>query len=450
MRTAWQFRALAVLILASAFGASLADTIVKKDGTILRGRVISKGEKDVKFEWEKFGKTVISIPLSDISSIREDGNDANTPGKPQTRPAEKPNGPQYSLVPIHGRIGTEVTAEALEQALRLVRAEKPDVVVFCFDSPGGYINEMQKIIEVLTKQRGMRRVAYVKSAISAAAIIAATCPEIYMAPDGRIGAAVPYGKDSAGIPRDVGEKFRSIYLSQCRAAAEAGGHSPLVIRGMVELELALSVVSEGGKAVVVEGNRGKPLKARGKILTLTASEATACGLANGVAKRVETLNVYLGIPEWRRATDGAWTWMAAKARAARKEAQKKEAEAARAAYMQAIAPTLAKVDAQLAEARAAGRAGEATKADLKSQYNAELAPINARYSEACRQAERSSPAARQRLKQEAAEIRDLEIARLTTRYQPQAIAVRDRINRLAELVKLLLKQRADLLKNAPR
>ena len=438
------------MILAAALGVTHGDTIVKKDGTVLRGRVISKDEKAVQFKLDKLGDTTISISLSEIDSIKEGGNDAQTSGEPLTRPAQKPKGPQYSLVPIHGMIGTEITAEALEQVLRMVHAKKPDVVVFCFDSPGGSVSEMYKIIEVLLKQQGMRRVAYVKSAMSAAAIIAATCPEIYMSPDGSIGAAVPWAQGSTGIPQDVGEKFRSAFLAKCRAAAEAGGHSQLVIRGMVELELILSVVTEGGKPVVVEGNSGKPLKARGKILTLTASEATACGLANGVSQREEILNEALGIPQWQRAVDGAWSFMQARAQEANTKARKNEKEAAKAAYMEAIAPALAKVDAQLAEARAAGRAAEATKASLKRQYDAELGGINAKYEEACLQADRYSPAIALDLKARARQIRDVDIELLTARYQPQAILVQDRINRLTELVKLLLKQRYDLLEDAPR
>ncbi len=48
-----------------------------------------------------------------------------------------------------------------------------------------------------------------------------------------------------------------------RTAAELGGHSTLVMRGMMEPDIELAVRTENGRPVVVEGRNGKILKSKG-------------------------------------------------------------------------------------------------------------------------------------------------------------------------------------------
>lgn len=204
----------------------------------------------------------------------------------QAKPLRQyPQPNKIGIIPIVGMIGIEATADAIKKELDRIEAAKADCVVLYVDSTGGSVEEMNKIISLIENSDGVSFVAYVKQAISAAAVISVTAERIIMSPGAVIGGAVPYKMNAQGVPEEVEEKMRSIFRAQVRRAAAVGGHSPLLAQGMEDPELQLSVIEDpSNPPVVMEGtSQGRLLKPRGKVLTLTANEAVACGLADAIS-----------------------------------------------------------------------------------------------------------------------------------------------------------------------
>ena len=299
---------LAVLLVVAA--SCPADTLVLKDGRTFNGRLVSSDDKVVVFEIHKFGsKMSRTFPRDQVSKVTE----GDAPVKPKTpkvtkEPKDEPKGPGYFVIPIKGVIGREVANDVFKQCLNQARAKKPDVIILEVDSPGGSVQELSDMLDTLKSFKEFRIVAYFKQASSSAALLSMACKEIIAAPTGTIGGAVVYNLTPWGTPTNITEKMASILRAKFRSEAQNAGHNSLLVEGMMQTDVILRVVQQGGKPVVVSGGtKGTLLKARGKILTLDARQAVACGLAMGQAESVDKCNTLLGITEWRRMPDIATT-----------------------------------------------------------------------------------------------------------------------------------------------
>lgn len=222
------------------------------------------------------------------------------------------DGPTYFVIPIKGAFGAEVEKDVVEQCLMEAERLGPDAVILEFDSPGGRISELFDLIDLLTpwaaKHPEIKLAAFIeKEAFSAAAILSMICKDIYMTPNAAAGAAMAINV-SPGKVTAVDEKFSSAFRGKSRAAAEAGGHDPLLVEAMMDPDVELSLVkTEDGGTTIVLGNpsdqqkeEGKAtlLIAKNKLLTLTPSEAVNCGLAKGIVNDYEELGKALGMTGW--------------------------------------------------------------------------------------------------------------------------------------------------------
>ena len=206
----------------------------------------------------------------------------------------------YSVIPVDGQIGLHFTADFLKTCLDQIDRNKPDIIILKINSPGGSVAETEKIIELLTTRTKVRTVAYVERAISAAAIISLSCKEIYVDQRAVIGGAYAYTTNSWNMPAEIGEKMQSIWRASCRSAAELGGHQSIIAESMIDKDIELSLGEKDGRPIVVEGSEpGKAFKRKGKILTMTASEAVACGLAESTTTTWEDFRAKLGVKAWK-------------------------------------------------------------------------------------------------------------------------------------------------------
>ena len=187
-----RFFALVFVFLCSA--PVLADTVVKTNGQRLDGRVIAESADVVTFEVSSGGITFTQrIPRAQIRNLQK----------------EVREGPGYCAIPLIGEVGVEITAKALGRALDEARKYKPQYIILVIDSNGGLVGERDKIVGVLRDNQDLKIIAYIKKAYSAAAVIALACPQMYIAPDGAIGAAVAYRQTPQGTPQVIEEKYRS-------------------------------------------------------------------------------------------------------------------------------------------------------------------------------------------------------------------------------------------------
>lgn len=267
------------------------------------------------------------------------------PGNPGTKSAVVPS---YFVIPLQGAIGKEVIASKVKEAMQAGLKDPKTILVLEVDSPGGLISECEAILNILASEKDRRSVAFVKNALSAAAILALTCDEIYMHEDSVIGDAqaitlktpqlqesTPQTKPQPGQPRSprrraapepepkkdspetppseeekdekksdspisvAPEKFQSYWRALCRRAAEVGGHNPLVAEGMAEVDMQLRVVEKDGKKVIEQFLtlrdedfvENRVIKPKGKLLTLTAKEAVQHGVAVQTVRKLTDIEV---------------------------------------------------------------------------------------------------------------------------------------------------------------
>ena len=83
-----RYVALAGAVVLVLCQAAMSDTIRKRNGTILRGRIVSENETQVVFEWTQFGACIVKVPRKDIVAITRGKYDPNSPApvKPKTDP----------------------------------------------------------------------------------------------------------------------------------------------------------------------------------------------------------------------------------------------------------------------------------------------------------------------------------------------------------------------------
>jgi membrane-bound serine protease (ClpP class) len=214
-------------------------------------------------------------------------------------------GPRVVIVPITGAL--DVTHVALvRRAARRIKEVKPALVVVEIDTPGGRIDHMLSIGETLMGLDPVPTFAYVRhadseapmGAVSAGVYLAISCKRIYMQPGTIIGGAMPIEQGAEGV-KPVGEKFLSVAREKFRARADQNGYPGGLIVAMVDPNHEIYEIElEGKKRFVTPEeldklrDEGKPFdrpaapyKPKGRLLTLTESQAVSAGLARSAAGR---------------------------------------------------------------------------------------------------------------------------------------------------------------------
>ena len=240
----------------------------------------------------------VSLVFFCAYAIADDSGELPVQPKPASEESQKPT---YFRIPIKGAIGRFTTARVktlLKQAAKL----KPTVVILDLDTPGGSTAQAEEIIDLIIKAKNLRFVAFVHEALSAGAAITLACPEIYMSDTATMGAATSYWASASGmplvLPPGLAEKSQSHWRAVCRKAAQHGGHASILADAMIDPDFALTMRKENGRIVLKRDGRGKTLKAKGRILTLTPSEAVSCGLAKGFVQDLPALGRSLSMSGW--------------------------------------------------------------------------------------------------------------------------------------------------------
>ncbi|HUO08045.1 MAG TPA: hypothetical protein VM008_07085 [Phycisphaerae bacterium] len=309
-------------ILLAVVTPARADILVLSNNTFTDGKILSQSPTEILLQ-PADNSPPQHLPRSQISRILltdDHGALLPNPSQPtQQRPIAAPppeptapplailntTGPTYYLIPLHGEVGATILASALDKSLAdaaLRNRGGATVVVLDINSPGGLVEEAEKILKVLHHYNAkLRIVALTDQDLSAAAIITLSVKEIYVKPSSTIGAAVSFIPNKLFLPPKLEEKFQSAWRAVARNSAEEGGHEPLLADAMIDPSFDLRIISVDGKPTVVEGPPlpGKsPLLRKGKILTLTSHEAIDCGLAAGEAEDLDDLAKQLHLSPW--------------------------------------------------------------------------------------------------------------------------------------------------------
>ena len=476
---ACRLAALAAVVLVLCQVAA-ADTIRKRSGTILRGRIISETDTYVIFEWTQFGACTVKVPRKDILTITKGTYDPKRPVDPEpktpgkTDPGKDPPAPKgkvlrFCHIPINGEIGIDVTADDFEAVVRNVLLYRIDVLVLHFDTPGGSAAETEKILAKMGRLKGVRTIALVKRALSTGAVLAMACPEIYMVVNGRIGDVTRF-KGEAEPEKGA---FSSAQRAAFRTTVQVAKHSALLLKGMMDAEVQLAITTTGNKPTVLEtaGEKvlgEKVIKAKGRTLALTGPEAVDCGLAravvNGINDVTKTFDpTRLLFHAWK----GGHTFM--KNKVANNRLAFRQAK-----YLKSIAPQLAVLDKEYKALDDEARGIIAERNSLKRKYEDESNRIADEYRRSVRRAEEryvrdyptplmreSSPSLFARQAHDARRIRDARIddaindrdrayRRVDGRYKDAFKTFDSRYRRLDNEARQVLAKKKKLLAAGPK
>lgn len=186
------------------------------------------------------------------------------------------------VIPVKEVINTP-TLYIIRRGLKEAIEQKADVVLLDMDTPGGELGKTFEIMEALGKFPGVTITYVNKEAISAGAFISATTSEIWFTPDAVIGAAAPVSAEGKDIDVTMKLKITSYLKARVRAISEGKGYRGEVISAMIDADYELKI---GDKVI----------KAKGELLSLTASEANKTYgeppqalLGAGIAKDIDAL-----------------------------------------------------------------------------------------------------------------------------------------------------------------
>lgn len=320
-----------VLLFASATNAWAGDKIYLKDGRVIDGDIVREVNGSVWVNYTIGGveQKGAFFGAGDIDRIERDvaadpaPSDPIKPVQNDTAPkaAKRPGEVRGVVITLEGTVGIQFAAKALEEAIPWLEEQQVDVVVLKINSGGGLLLEIAKLHETIVNEfkPRFRTVAWIESAISAAAMTSHVLEEIYFMPEGNYGACTGW---SGALVAVEGRGLEEVLYLMERASAE-GKKAPEIMRSM-QIEEPLSYnKSKDGEITWYNTEEGEVLvNATGRILTFDSVQAEQCKFSKGTADDLETLTRLLGYPEvnWlgkhvpgeifpiSRAEDGMRTW----------------------------------------------------------------------------------------------------------------------------------------------
>jgi hypothetical protein len=266
--------------------------------------------------------TVGAAPnTSSDAATATDGKPAPSTAVPTGKPSGKVDAQGYQLdengyriapqkgvfvLPFVGGVGATARAYEIEQMGKEADKWGPgQIIVLDIDSPGGLVTEIFKIVEAIRAVRERHRmVAWVKEAISAAAVTSMQFDEIYFRTMGANGAAMMIsGRDS--VYGEQLDKFRD----ELGDIVEKNGRPRSVFLAMVLSKDVLTYTKDPvtGKPTFHDKITGLPgevvLSDDKDNLTFNASNALDSGFSKGTADTGAELAPFLGLTEWYEISD---------------------------------------------------------------------------------------------------------------------------------------------------
>ncbi len=188
------------------------------------------------------------------------------------------------IIPINGEI-EEGLAHIVRRAVKESKLNKASALILDMDTYGGKVHAAESIMQSLAQLK-IPTYTYVNTkAISAGALIAASTEYIYMAPQSQIGDAkiiqmspIPFLGGGKEIDEGIKEKAYSAVRAIVRSACEKNGHPYELFEAMMDEDIEITNVIK-----------------KGKLLTLTASEAVTQKLAVAVSPSLDKMIETIGL-----------------------------------------------------------------------------------------------------------------------------------------------------------
>lgn len=230
-------------------------------------------------------------------------------------------------------VGIFATADSFRQTIKMLKDDKVDVVVVRFKSGGGALLEIQKLSDIFHFEfkKDFRLVAWIDSAISAAAMSAHCFEEIYFTPQANYGACTGF---SGRLNAMKGPGLEQVLMDMEKISAR-GGYDPKIMRAMQisgvaaeseELKisppwgaLSANVNEDTGEVTYYQDTTSGSIVLNPKggvnVLTFNALEAEKVKFSKGTAANLEQLGKEMGLTEieWIGKQDKRFIWPVSKA-----------------------------------------------------------------------------------------------------------------------------------------
>jgi hypothetical protein len=323
--------AITALIVAGATlltsASALADKLHLKDGRVLEGTVVRQGDGFVFFKFKVGSVSNEQLFTTDqILKIEKDSADAPKKEEGETPAGEKEQGDAASIASTPSEsaekkpgvtriavlnfgpprswkgeadsmVGGVIQAKFWDQAIPLLKKDKVDLVVVRVNSGGGALLEIERFHKVYEEKYkpNFRTVAWIESAISAAAMSPWVLEEIYFMKDGSMGACTGF---SGALNAIKGFELEQV-LYMMEKASELGKKHPSIMRAM-QIQEPLSVdFDDQGNSVWRQDESGSLLLNRKqRVFTFTSSDAVKSKFAKGIANDLDELAKAMNIQEW--------------------------------------------------------------------------------------------------------------------------------------------------------
>lgn len=319
-----------------------ADTVELKDGRVVEGTIVREEAAFVIVRLAD-GKEEIVLRANISSLTKDKATGQPAPAKPATAPTQ-PQKAQTSPTPptppasaaaakdqpgkdakrsLSGRatrvavlnfgppghwqgavgdtVGVTISSQAFGKAIELLEQDNVDVVVVRINSGGGLSLEMERLQDVFHERYKpkFRTVAWVESAISAAAMAPWVLEEFYMMPNGNIGAATQF---RGSLESSTGVELEMV-LARMEEASRRAKRDTKIMRAM-QIEEPLSATQDPATKswTFFQDLTGELIVNRqGEVLTLTAPLANQIGFSQGTAADLDELMKVMGVTEYERA-----------------------------------------------------------------------------------------------------------------------------------------------------
>ncbi|MFM9995811.1 MAG: hypothetical protein ACKVU4_08425 [Phycisphaerales bacterium] len=305
----WAAIALAAVLLVTP--ARAGDKVHLKDGRVLEGTITREVEGIVwiKVKYGGMEQEQMFLPAQ-VDRVERDAGAPPTGDK--ARPASDAKGgepakprmagvPRLAILtlgeqPDKDMVGLYMTAESLREAIPMLKEEGVTDVIFKINSGGGFLLEIKRLSDVIHNEfkPEFRTVAWIESAISAAAMTAHCIEEIYLMPQGNYGACTGWSGALVAVKdRDLEEV---LFLMEKISAR--GGYDPKIMRAMQIMEPLSYTVDANGDVHYYQDLSGKHvLNPEGQILTFNAQTAMESKFSKGIAATKEELAKLMGYQE---------------------------------------------------------------------------------------------------------------------------------------------------------
>jgi len=336
--------ALATALLFLAVVTFAGDKVTLKDGRVLDGTITRELEGYVWIKYKTAG--IEEEKMFSPSEIAKIERASNTPASAApvaaaaAAPAPSGGVPRATVITLGDHkgesdmVGLYMTAYALKECIPMLEEElgkdKSGVVVFRISSGGGALSEIQKLSDVIHNdyKQHWRTVAWIDSAISAAAMTSHVIEEIYFTPQGNYGACTGWSGQLVAVK---GFQLEQV-LGMMERISRRGGYDPLIMRGMqIQQPLSATINADGEVKWYDNAKDGEIVVNRDKeILTFNEYTARQVKFSKGTASTLGELTKLMGYQElnWvgKEVKNVAWPVSKAEAWTMKYRAQVKQDE----------------------------------------------------------------------------------------------------------------------------